>query len=138
LERRLKGLDDEEVKPAEKKKPAGEGEEGADGKGEKAADAVDDDVPKDEDGNPIVKKEEEWKPFIPETPSSICWALYSSEDTIWLSMDDYDCGYLYECKLLEDAQKNKNVVNEPVRAIPVEKSSLIDSEDVPLTYMINE
>jgi hypothetical protein len=86
-----------------------------------------------------TKKEDEWKPFIPEVPSKICWADYSSPDTFWLSMDDYDAGYLYECRFLDDSQKGKiapEKLGEPVRAIPVFKSDLTHEEDVPLTFKL--
>jgi hypothetical protein len=84
-------------------------------------------------------KEEEWKPYIPPTPSSICWALYSSEDTFWLSMDDYDAGYLYECRFVNDTKNNKSdKLGEAFRAKPVFKSDLTHNEDIPLTCIINE
>ena len=86
-----------------------------------------------------VKKEDEWKPYIPETPSSICWSTYSSIDTFWLSMDDYDAGYLYECRFIDDAQKSKispDKQGEPFRAVPVIKSDLTHSEDIPLSCMV--
>ena len=86
-----------------------------------------------------AKKEDEWKPYIPDVPSKICWAYYSSQDTFWLSMDDYDAGYLYECKFLEDAQKARmapDKIDEPFKAVPVVGSDLIHSEDVPLTCII--
>ncbi|CAF1540982.1 unnamed protein product, partial [Adineta steineri] len=50
----------------------------------------------DEEGK---KEEDDWKPYIPETPSAALFAVYTSPDTFWLSMDDYDAGYLYHCQL---------------------------------------
>ncbi|CAF5035285.1 unnamed protein product, partial [Rotaria socialis] len=44
------------------------------------------------------KKEDDWKPYIPEKPSAALFAVYTSPDTFWLSMDDYDAGYLYHCQ----------------------------------------
>lgn len=83
--------------------------------------------------------EDEWKPFIPEVPSQIHWALYSSPDTFWLSMDDYDAGYLYECRLLDETTKAKmpaDKIDEPLRAVPVFGSDLTHSDDIPLTCLL--
>lgn len=124
--RRLRGIDEEEEK---KKKKAEE---------KKAEEAENADEEDNEDTKP---KEDEWKPFIPETPSKICWALYSSADTFWLSMDDFDAGYLYECKFLDEVQKTKmspDKIDEPIRGVPIVKSDLTHSEDIPLTCMIYE
>jgi len=54
-------------------------------------------------------------------------------------MDDYDAGYLYECKFLDEAQKSKmsaEKIDEPFRAVPVVKSDITHSEDIPLNCMI--
>lgn len=32
------------------------------------------------------KEEDDWKPYIPETPSAALFAVYTSPDTFWLSM----------------------------------------------------
>ena len=32
------------------------------------------------------KEEDDWKPYIPETPSATLFAVYTSPDTFWLSM----------------------------------------------------
>jgi hypothetical protein len=92
-----------------------------------------------EEQNQAAQAVDEWKPYIPEYPSKIHWATYSSPDSFWLSMDDYDAGYLYECKFIDDVQKSKispDKVDEPFRAVPVVKSDLTHSEDIPLTSMI--
>jgi len=47
-----------------------------------------------EDERPVQQQEEEegkteeddWKPYIPETPSAALFAVYTSPDTFWLSM----------------------------------------------------
>ncbi|CAF0711556.1 unnamed protein product [Brachionus calyciflorus] len=122
-ERRLRGIDEEEEKKKKKE---------AEKKAEQDADKNMDEE-NDESKKP---KEDEWKPYIPETPSKICWALYSSPDTFWLSMDAYDAGYLYECKFLDEAQKAKmspEKIDEPLRGVPVIKSDLTHAEDIPLT-----
>lgn len=124
--KRLRGIDEEEEK---KKKKAEEK------KAEEAANL------EDEENNESKPKEDEWKPYIPETASKICWALYSSQDTFWLSMDDFDAGYLYECKFVDEVLKSKmspEKIDEPIRGIPVIKSDLTHSEDIPLTCMIFE
>ncbi len=132
-ERKLRGLDEEEEKKkkeAEKK----EGEEGAGGESKDKSQAKE-----GEEEAPAAKKEEEWKPFIPEVPSKICWAFYSSAETFWLSMDDYDAGYLYECKFMDEAQKARTAadkIDEPFKSVAVIGSDLIASEDIPLTCMV--
>lgn len=135
-ERRLRGIDDEEE---EKKKKAKKNEESG---GENAESDNKNNEKKDDEENPEeVKKEDEWKPYIPEVPNKILWANYSSPDTFWVSVDDYDAGYLYECRFLDDAQKAKlspDKIDEPFRAIPVANSDLTHGEDIPLTCMIFE
>ncbi len=65
-----------------------EGEEAAAGEGEVAEEG------REESFLEEKKKEagDEWKPFIPEVASRVCWAVYSSADTFWVSMDGYDAG----------------------------------------------
>ena len=133
-ERKLRGIDDEEEEKKKKKKKEAE---------EKAENDDEEKKTKEEESEEeeVKPKEEEWKPFIPETPSKICWAYYSSPETFWLSMDDYDAGYLYECKFLDDAQKSKmpvEKIDEPFKSMAVVRSDLTHTEDVPLTYMIQE
>jgi hypothetical protein len=56
-------------------------------------------------------------------------------------MDDYDAGYLYECKFFDEATRSKmsaEKLDEPVRAVPVFGSDITHAEDIPLTYMIQE
>ena len=85
-----------------------------------------------------IKKEDEWKPYIPEVPSKILWAYYSSSDTFWLSMDDYDAGYLYECKFLNETEKSRissEKIDEPFFSVAVQNSDFIHTEDIPLTSL---
>ena len=129
-ERKLRGIDDEEEERKKKKK--------AEEKAEEEEKNKDPDLEDDEEVKP---KEDEWKPFIPETPSKICWAYYSSPDTFWLSMDDYDAGYLYECRFLDDAQKARmpaEKVDEAFKSVPVVRSDLTHTDDIPFTFMIQE
>ena len=37
----------------------------------------------DEEGK---KEEDDWKPYIPETPNAALFVVYTSPDTFWLSM----------------------------------------------------
>ena len=132
-ERRLRGIDEEEEK--EKKKKKKEDEKPDEGEEKKE---------KDEDSENTVEakpKPDEWKPFIPDVPSKICWAAYSSADTFWLSMDDYDAGYLYECRLLTEAEKSRlpaDKVDEPIRTTPVPQSDLNHFDDIPLTCLLRK
>ncbi|ESO88399.1 hypothetical protein LOTGIDRAFT_126121, partial [Lottia gigantea] len=78
-----------------------------------------------------IKQTEEWKPYIPEDPSPILQAFYSlKENQFWLSMGEFDAGYLYECKFANEADKSKLVYDEPLQAIPV-----VDSIDVPISII---
>ena len=83
--------------------------------------------------------EDEWQPYFPEVPSRIHWAVYSSPDTFWLSMDEYDAGYLYECRFLDETAKAKMAaekIDEPFRAVAVYGSDITHSEDIPLTCFL--
>lgn len=73
--------------------------------------------------------------------SKVCWASYSTPDSFWLSMDDFDAGYLYECKLMTESEKSKispDKLDEPFKSMAVTNSDLTHSEDVPLTCMIQK
>lgn len=90
------------------------------------------------------KKKDDWKPYIPEVASKVCWANYSSPDTFWVSMDSYDAGYLYECRFTSDVDKAKMsmtvlaAVDEPFNSIAVKQSDLTSTEDIPLSCMAFE
>ena len=145
-ERRLRGIDDEEEEKKKKAKAKEEQEkrerEARENGDDEGGDGADDEEAK------AKAKEDEWKPYIPEVASRICWAHYSTPDTFWLSMDDYDAGYLYECRFVDvEAQKARTgataaaaaaINEEPFNAKPVLGSDLINdnSDDVPLTCMI--
>lgn len=145
-ERRLRGEDDVDEKSKKKDgkkdgkkegdKEEDESKQGGDEQGEEKKEEKKKEA---EEPAPEEKpKEDEWKPYIPEIPSKICWAVYSSPDTFWLSMDDYDAGYLYECKFLTDAEKTRittEKIDEPFGSVAVFKSDLTHNEDVPLTYL---
>ena len=131
----MRGIDDEEEEKKKKKKKEAEAEKAENEDEEKK------NKDENEEEEAAKPKEEEWKPFIPETPSKICWAYYSSPETFWLSMDDYDAGYLYECRFTDEAQKARmqaDKIDEPFKSVAVVKSDLTHTEDVPLTYMILE
>ncbi|CAF3878718.1 unnamed protein product [Adineta steineri] len=90
----------------------------------------------DEEGK---KEEDDWKPYIPETPSAALFAVYTSPDTFWLSMDDYDAGYLYHCQLGNkddrfqyNPERSDNVVN----TLPVPNTDLAHGDDIPLTSIL--
>lgn len=43
------------------------------------------------------ESDEELEPiYIPPVPNRVLWLMYSPDGTIWLSMGEYDCGYVYE------------------------------------------
>ena len=130
-----RGIDDEEEEKKKKKKKDSDDKAEAEEEEKKAKEAD------GEEEEEVKPKEDEWKPHIPEHPSKICWAYYSSQDTFWLSMDDYDAGYLYECRFLDEATKARmpaEKVDEAFKTVPVVRSDLTHTEDVPLTFMIQE
>lgn len=44
-------------------------------------------------------EEEELPPlYYPKEPNAILFAKYTNHNSIWLSVDDYDAGYIYEYK----------------------------------------
>ena len=79
--------------------------------------------------------EPEWNPFIPETPSPILTALHSTdgEDKVWLSLGDFDAGYLYEAQFVPD--DNKPLLPEDELYAPTRTAPVLGSSDVPITCM---
>ena len=146
-DRRARGLPDPEEEKRKKLQKKQEAEEAGNEKGEEdAANGDESKVEEPEEPEPEEpeKEEDDWKPYIPETPSKICWAVYSSPDTFWLSMDAYDAGYLYECKFISDSEKAKmslslmDKLDEPFKSVAVQKADLTHTDDVPLSTMIFE
>ncbi len=137
-ERRLRGIDDAEDAKNKKKGDDKGGDEKKEDVEEDKKEAKKEQVEEEPEQKPKV---DEWKPYIPETPSKIHWAQYSSPDTFWLSMDSYDAGYLYECKFLTDTEKTRiaaDKIDEPFGSVAVQKTDLTHNEDIPLTYILYE
>lgn len=43
------------------------------------------------------ESDEEVEPLhIPKVGNSILWIKYTTADTIWMTIGEYDCGYVYE------------------------------------------
>lgn len=79
------------------------------------------------------EEEEAWEPYIPKDPSPILFGSYSKqqEGEFWLSMGDFDAGYIYNYKFMDEAEKSKvhaDDLYKPIKSIPIE-----DSDDIPLT-----
>ncbi|XP_060071995.1 cilia- and flagella-associated protein 44-like [Ylistrum balloti] len=77
--------------------------------------------------------EEDWTPYIPSEPSPILEGFYTEDGNFWLSMGDFDAGYLYKCKFLSPEEKSglpAELVDQPVQSIPV-----VDSQDVPINII---
>ncbi|CAF1167075.1 unnamed protein product, partial [Adineta ricciae] len=113
-ERRLRGI--------EKKEKEGE-------KTDKAAEPEEEEQPQEDD----------WKPYIPEKPSAALFAVYTSPDTFWLSMDDYDAGYLYHCQFgnKDDRfQYNPDRQDAITGSLPVPNTDPAHGEDIPLTSVL--
>lgn len=57
------------------------------------------------------ESDEELEPiYIPPVPNRVLWLMYSPEGTIWLSMGQYDCGYVYEIEF----GKSTDIVCTPI------------------------
>ncbi|GFR82702.1 cilia- and flagella-associated protein 44-like [Elysia marginata] len=73
----------------------------------------------------------EWHPYIPEEPSPILNASYAEQEgQFWLSMGEFDAGYLYKCKFTtpeEQAVMMPDNIDKPLMSIPVQESN-----DVPI------
>ncbi len=85
------------------------------------------------------KEEDDWKPYIPEIPSAALFAVYTSPDTFWLSMDDYDAGYLYHCQFSnkdDRFQYNPERSDTIVSTLPVPNTDPAHGEDIPLTSIL--
>uniref|UniRef100_A0A8C6VRT2 Cilia- and flagella-associated protein 44 n=1 Tax=Naja naja TaxID=35670 RepID=A0A8C6VRT2_NAJNA len=77
-----------------------------------------------------VPVEEEPLPeiYIPETPSPILCGFYSDPGRFWLSMGEYDTGFLYHCAFSSEQQKDPETrQDEPFDVIPIE-----DADDNPI------
>ncbi|XP_076438307.1 cilia- and flagella-associated protein 44-like isoform X2 [Babylonia areolata] len=88
----------------------------------------------EEEGRP-QSAPDDWKPYIPSEPSPILHAFYDTTDegTFWLSMGEFDAGYLYKCKFRTEEEKGQgllDVADEPIMSVPV-----VDSRDVPITTL---
>ncbi|CAF1609067.1 unnamed protein product, partial [Didymodactylos carnosus] len=85
------------------------------------------------------KQEDEWKPYIPEIPSQALFGIYTSPDTFWLSMDDYDAGYLYHCQFSnkdDRFQYSEERQDTVISSLPVPNTDLAHGEDIPLTCIL--
>lgn len=97
---------------------------------------VKDEEQEEEEGEKDEKKEEKWIPFYPEKPSPVTCCHYSleHEGNIWLSMGEYDVGYLYECtfhpKNFPERAISQYHPNNPITAVPIE-----NSDGIPIMVM---
>ncbi|XP_052720233.1 cilia- and flagella-associated protein 44-like isoform X2 [Crassostrea angulata] len=77
--------------------------------------------------------EPEWKAYIPPEPSPILTGFYSDEGQFWLSMGEFDAGYLYECKFMSEEERSK--LPEELQDEPLQSVAVTESNDVPITFM---
>ncbi|MGH0133873.1 UNVERIFIED_CONTAM: hypothetical protein FKN15_014436 [Acipenser sinensis] len=74
---------------------------------------------------PELEEEELPALYIPEKPSPIYCGFYSSPGEFWLSLGDYDSGFLYHCRFSEqqgpemDSSKRQD---QPFGFIPIQDS----------------
>ena len=72
------------------------------------------------DEDPQADAEDEEEPlYIPPEPCPVLEAVYTIPGRFFVSMADYDAGYLYECTFPDDAS-DPNAMIEPLRAVSVE------------------
>ncbi|XP_033757971.1 cilia- and flagella-associated protein 44-like isoform X3 [Pecten maximus] len=86
-----------------------------------------------DEGEEEKQPEEEWTPYIPSDPSPILEGFYTEDGSFWLSMGDFDAGYLYKCKFMSPEEKSglpEELIDQPIQSIPV-----VDSEDVPINII---
>eukprot|EP00105_Crassostrea_gigas_P043284 XP_019927432.1 PREDICTED: cilia- and flagella-associated protein 44-like isoform X1 [Crassostrea gigas] len=77
--------------------------------------------------------EPEWKAYIPPEPCPILTGFYSDEGQFWLSMGEFDAGYLYECKFMSEEERSK--LPEELQDEPLQSVAVTESNDVPITFM---
>ncbi|XP_052805423.1 cilia- and flagella-associated protein 44-like isoform X2 [Mya arenaria] len=79
------------------------------------------------------EKEPEWEPYIPDEPSPILTGFYGDKPgTIWLSMGNFDAGYLYECEFPPPSSADEDS-GEAIREVaPLKAIAVPDSNDVPI------
>uniref|UniRef100_A0ABM5FX06 Cilia- and flagella-associated protein 44 isoform X6 n=1 Tax=Pogona vitticeps TaxID=103695 RepID=A0ABM5FX06_9SAUR len=67
--------------------------------------------------------------YFPETPSPILCGFYSGPGKFWLSMGEYDAGFLYHCAFspMQHQKEPEARQDEPFDVIPIE-----DAEDNPI------
>ncbi|XP_067931339.1 cilia- and flagella-associated protein 44-like [Watersipora subatra] len=89
----------------------------------------------DEEEVDAKEEEEEWKPYIPSTPSAILQGYYSMDEpgTFWLSMDDFDAGYLYQCKFTDEGELQR--VPEDERYKPIRTVAVDDLGETPISVI---
>ncbi|XP_071842731.1 cilia- and flagella-associated protein 44-like isoform X2 [Apostichopus japonicus] len=134
IKSRLRREEEEARKREEEEKRRQEDERKRQLRRQRGLDSDDEEEKKDEE-----KEEEDEEPeplYIPDVPSPILFGVYSPHDpnTFWVSMGDFDAGYLYECKFFDDQEKammikasQEEAINEPIRSVAV-----VDSDDVPI------
>ncbi|KAM3837851.1 cilia- and flagella-associated protein 44 [Vipera latastei] len=67
--------------------------------------------------------------YIPETPSPILCGFYSDPGRFWLSLGEYDTGFLYHCAFSSEQQEKdpETRQDEPFDVIPIE-----DADETPI------
>ena len=53
--------------------------------------------------------------------------------TFWLSMDDFDAGYLYQCKFRDEAEIQKQLAED--RYMPIRTVAVEGLPETPISYM---
>ncbi|XP_055500679.1 cilia- and flagella-associated protein 44-like [Leucoraja erinacea] len=83
----------------------------------------DEEEEEEEEGEPEAELP---KIYIPPQPSPILCGFYSKPDTFWLSVGDYDCGYIYHCKFSDNHKISEDISKseeEPFAFIAIEDAA---------------
>nr|KAG5692673.1 hypothetical protein BaRGS_028473 [Batillaria attramentaria] len=91
----------------------------------------------DEEKEEEDEEEEEWIPYMPPIPSKVLQALYDAcnEGLFWLSMADYDAGFLYQCLMTQAWQEDEIRIDGVPPTEPIRSVRVPDSEDKPISLL---
>ncbi|XP_029636432.1 cilia- and flagella-associated protein 44-like [Octopus sinensis] len=79
--------------------------------------------------------EDTWEPYIPEVPSPILCGMYSPDGrTFWLTLGDYDAGYIYECAFPGE-RDSQRAIPDSDPATPLRAVAVVNNNDAGITIM---
>ncbi|XP_014776510.1 cilia- and flagella-associated protein 44, partial [Octopus bimaculoides] len=79
--------------------------------------------------------EDTWEPYIPEIPSPILCGMYSSDGrSFWLTLGDYDAGYIYECAFPGEGDPQR-AISDSDPATPIRAVAVVNNNNAGITIM---